>query len=457
MRLLILTICASAWAASPVSIEQRFAQLKKNPPELYQFLLRMPKGGDLHNHLSGAVYAESYIAAAAEDGLCADMNALKIVVCAPGLIDAQRVAKDNTLRNTLIDALSMRNFVPGRESGHDHFFATFGKFGPIKEEHRGEFLAEVVRRAADQNESYLEVMAINGRAADALAAQIGEMKDYDAAKDALLRAGLDKVVEAMRARVAEMDRGRVRALGCDTKPDTPACRVVVRYLYEVIRESPLKEIFAEVLAGCMLTATDPLVVGINFVAPEDGLVSMRDYHEQMRMVGYAKHLYPKAHVSLHAGELAPGLIPPEGLRFHIREAVELGHAERIGHGVDILYETGAAQLLETMRDRHIMVEINLSSNDLILGVRGKDHPLPSYRKAGVPVALATDDEGVSRGHLTLEYVRAALDYGLTYAELKKMARNSLEYSFLPEDEKARAKAELERRFAEFEKLDKPRQ
>ena len=78
-----------------------------------------------------------------------------------------------------------------------------------------------------------------------------------------------------------------------------------------------------------------------------------------------------------------------------------------------------------------MVEINLSSNDLILGVRGKDHPLPVYRKHGVPVALSTDDEGVSRSHLTEEYLRAALTYDLSYADLKEMARNSLEYSFLP--------------------------
>jgi adenosine deaminase len=158
---------------------------------------------------------------------------------------------------------------------------------------------------------------------------------------------------------------------------------------------------------------------------------MRDYHAQMKMVEYARRLYPKVHVSLHAGELAPGLVPPEGLRFHIREAVEIAHAERIGHGVDVMYETDALALLDTMKRKRVLVEINLSSNDLILGVRGKDHPLPVYRKYGVPVALSTDDEGVARNHLTEEYLRAMVIYGLTYADLKEMARNSLEYSFLP--------------------------
>jgi adenosine deaminase len=195
---------------------------------------------------------------------------------------------------------------------------------------------------------------------------------------------------------------------------------------------------------------EPLVVGVNFVQAEDGLVAMRDYSLQMRMVGYARKQYPKVHVSLHAGELAPGLVPPEGLRFHITEAVDVARAERIGHGVDIMYETDSRALLERMRQRHIMVEINLTSNADILGVRGADHPLPVYRRAGVPVALSTDDEGVERGHLTEEFVRAVLTYKLSYADLKEMVRNSLRYAFLDESERGRLQKDLETRFREFE-------
>jgi adenosine deaminase len=139
------------------------------------------------------------------------------------------------------------------------------------------------------------------------------------------------------------------------------------------------------------------------------------------------------HISLHAGELAPGLVPPDGLSFHIREAVELGHAERIGHGVDVLYETDPAALLKEMGDKHVMVEVNLTSNDVILGVQGRDHPLAAYRAAHVPVALSTDDEGVSRIDLTHEYVRAVTEQGLSYVDLKRSARTSLEHAFLHGD------------------------
>ena len=66
----------------------------------------------------------------------------------------------------------------------------------------------------------------------------------------------------------------------------------------------------------------------------------------MRPVEYLHSLYPKVHITLHAGELAPGMVPPEGMKFHIRQAVEIGHAERIGHGVDAMYEDDAAGLLK---------------------------------------------------------------------------------------------------------------
>jgi adenosine deaminase len=96
-----------------------------------------------------------------------------------------------------------------------------------------------------------------------------------------------------------------------------------------------------------------------------------------------------------------------------------------------MYEDGAQDLLREMMERHIMVEINLSSNDGILGIKGPEHPFPLYRAAHVPVALSTDDEGVSRIEITHEYTRGALDYHLSYVELKQLARTGMEHSFLP--------------------------
>src|ERR1700684_2087664 len=142
-------------------------------------------------------------------------------------------------------------------------------------------------------------------------------------------------------------------------------------------------------------------------------------------------MYPNLHIALHAGELAPGLVPYEGLCCHIRLAVEVAQAERSGQGVDVMHEDRPYDLLKEMAAKHVMVEINLTSNDAILGVSGKNHPFPIYRKFHVPVALSTDDEGVSRIDLTHEYVRTVESYALTYADLKQIVRTGLEHNFLP--------------------------
>ncbi len=480
---LFLFLSIAAVAAEPSPMERRLAQAKKNSLELYAFLYRIPKGGDLHNHLSGAIYAENFIDAAAEKHLCVDkatMALLPTTTCSAGQVDAAAIRTDSALRSALIDSFSMRNYVPGRQSGHDHFFDTFVKFGPLS---IGDFIAEVVQRAADQNESYLELMAVTGAGGvSALGQSVGLTDDFEATRRKLEAGGLASQVADLKSQVDHMEEVRIAKLGCRAHPESAPCRVVVRYIYQVLREFPKEQVFAQTLAGFALAAADPRVVAVNFVQPEDGYNSMHDYHLHMTMVDFAKKLYPDVHITLHAGELAPGLVPPEGLLFHIREAVELGHAERIGHGVDVMYEKDPVALLRELRDRHIDVEINLTSNEVILGAKGDLDPLPIYRKYGVPVSLSTDDEGVSRSELTAEFVRAVQTYNLSYADLKDMVRNSIEYSFAPgrsywkdrtyktvvdacaagrksadcrayleKNEKARLGADLEERFTAFER------
>src|SRR5208283_4719888 len=87
-------------------------------------------------------------------------------------------------------------------------------------------------------------------------------------------------------------------------------------------------------------------------------------------------------------------------------------------------------LLREMAGNKVMVEVCLTSNEVILGVSGPQHPLREYIRAGVPVALATDDEGVARSDMTHEYLKGAQEQDLSYMQLKKMARTSLEHAFI---------------------------
>jgi len=444
------TQAGSPAAAPGQTPEQRaartFERVRANPLELRAFLTRMPKGGDLHNHLDGAVYAESYIRAGAEDNLCVVLQGMSFTkaqfmthsdpphaTCADGQVPAAQALTDQHLYNALIAAFSMRGFSPSPGiTAHDHFFDTFAKFAPAYLPHTGRWLDEVAARAAAQNEQYLEIILVpDFTHTAAIAQKIGWREDLGSLRQDLLAAGLRDDIAVNRAALDEAERTRTTLEHCGQPNQAAACSVQIRYQDCVLRGLPKEQVYAQALLGFELAASDPRVVGINFVMVEDSAIVMTDYAEQMRMVGFLHGLYPQVHISLHAGELAPGLVPPEGLCCHIRLAVEQAHAERIGHGVDIMYEERPYDLLKEMAKKHVMVEINLTSNDVILGVSGKEHPLPIYRQYGVPVALSTDDEGVSRIDLTHEYVRAAEAYALSYADLKQMARTTLEHSFLP--------------------------
>ena len=437
---------AQGQASPEQRAERALEAARANPLDLHNFLLRMPKGADLHNHLSGAIYAETWIRDAAEDGLCVDLSSDSFVRpptaarsgnsqpdCGPGKAPAARAFTDQHLYDALIDAFSMRSFVPSAGvSGHDHFFDSFAKFDGASPRHSGEWLDEIAARAASQNEQYLELMETPDFIRTAqIAKEVGWRDDLGQLRAEFLAHGLRDIIAVARNARDDAESSRDAIEHCGTPQEAPACKIQIRYLYQILRGFPKEQVFAQTLLGFEVASVDPRFVGINYVMPEDGRISMADYALHMKIVGFLHERYPQVHISLHAGEIAPGLVTPEGLCCHIRLAVEAAHAERIGHGVDVMYEDRPYDLLKEMAAKHIMVEINLTSNDEILGVKDKDHPLPVYRKYRVPVALSTDDEGVSRIDMTHEYVRAVQTYGLNYADLKQMVRTSLEHTFLP--------------------------
>ena len=364
---------AASSASAEVRAERYMQSVRENIPLLTEFLREMPKGGDLHYHLSGGIYAETMIKWAADAKLCVETLTLQLVKppCneAAGNVTADSPLTDPVLYRRMVDAWSMRNWQGSGQSGHDHFFDTFGKFGPAGDGHTGDEFAEAARRAAMNHELYQELMftADDGRVA-AVGKQVGWIDDFKIMRETLLANGLIDAVEVGRKNIDAAEQQRDQDLHCGTAKAESACKVTQRVIYQVLRGIPKPMVFAQILAGFEMASRDPRVVGFNLVMPEDYYVPMRDYDLHMQIIDFLKPLYPKVHITLHAGELAPGLVPPDGLTFHIREAVEKGHAERIGHGVDIMEEANAIDLLKEMAKNGVMVEINLTSNDVILGV-----------------------------------------------------------------------------------------
>lgn len=409
--------------------------LNKQPAELLVFLQNMPKGGDLHNHRSGSAYAENMLSYAISDNLCFDDKTSSFTTQSdcPANLRANTLPDNAALYNQIINAWSMRNFVATpKENAHDHFFNTFFQFLSVSSTHRAQNLAEIMKRASNENELYLETMitAETDKAIE-LGNQVAWTSDLNSMRKQLNTDGVAHIVSDIQNELNENEAYVNQMFECSTPKAKPACNLTVRYQYTALRVVSPSAFFAQLLTGFELASHDPRVVGINIVAPEDNYYALRDYDLQMQMIDYLHRQYPNVHIDLHAGELTLGLVTPENLTFHIRDAINIGHAERIGHGVDIAYENNAYQLLAEMASKKIPVEICLTSNATILGVSGQRHPLPLYLKAGVPVVLATDDEGVLRTDLTHEYERAILTYSLNYPTIKALARNSLTYNFMP--------------------------
>jgi adenosine deaminase len=444
----------------------RFSALRSDPTALRAFLQHMPKGADLHVHLSGAVFAEDLIVWGKDKNLCFDLPTLSITdkSCgtdtAPYIADALNPAKrgSQALYDRMVNAFSMRSFLPSVSlpSGHDQFFAAFGRFGNVTWLIPAEMTAAMLKQYAADSVQHTELMLtlLPYDYGPKLIASIAGVTDSAQRLKLLQDGDLGKAVTEASRTIDGWIKHIDEILGCDAQRAQSGCGVSYKFIAQVNRNADEADVFVQTAFAAALARADKRVGGLNFVGPEDYRVARADYSRHMQMIGFLagkSATQTDVPVALHAGELWLGLVPRQDLTFHIREAVEIAGARRIGHGVALAYERRSAELLEAMRDKRVAVEINLTSNDVILGVRGKDHPLMAYLDARVPVVLSTDDMGVSRIDLSNEYARAARDYPLGYRELKQISRDSLDHSFLSGEEKSAQLKKLEQAFAAFER------
>lgn len=463
---LLFALAAGTVSPATLTPEQRtsayYASIRNDPAKQTLFVEAMPKGGDLHHHLTGAVYAESYIAYAAEDGDCFDAGFTIVAPpCDParGLVPASNALNADgshyEFRNLAIDALSARNFAPtpGDDSILVHFFKTFFKFDLVTNGHWPEMLAEVVHRAAIQHEIYLETMLSPDKFKSlGLGTQVGWDPNFDRMRAKLDAAGMPALVAESRRNLDAAEAGMRKILRCNGPAPDAGCGLTLRYIAQVLRDEPKEQVFAQIQVGFELANADARVVSINPVQPQDDYLPLHDFELHMRMFGYFHHLYPKVKITMHAGELFPGVSRPEEMEdpSHIRDSILVGGATRIGHGLDVLYERDPQGLLRMMAQRHILVEDPIYIHELVgPGVVGGDI-LPVYLSAGVPVSLATDDEGGARSNLTQTFMRAVQGYHVSYLQLKGMVENSIHYAFADAATKNKLEARLRAQFAAFE-------
>jgi adenosine deaminase/adenosine deaminase CECR1 len=440
-----------------------------NGAELNMIMAMLPKGGDLHSHYSGAQYSETYIDWLEKLNYCvysendAALQAEKYrIEYRPQISEAARkicrsadsVRKDATFYREVLKRWSNKDY-----NNHYHeqsapdlqFFDTFGYFWAASNYSFKEGMKILKERAKAENLQYLETMYKGAPDVDkpALAKQINDLPQNSDEKVVFqaLAAYADFMAGDPEAqqKISDYSKSMEEVIaGVDDKD------FKIRLLSYVSRNNPPAQIFSGLYSAFAATKKTKALVGVNIVGPENGYVAMRDYTLHMQMFKFLNQRFPGTRLSLHAGELALGMVPPEGLKFHIHDAVEVAGAQRIGHGVDISHESNAVELLASMKQKKVAVEVNITSNDFILGVKNEAHPVNLYRRYGVPFVISTDDPGVSRNNLSGEYALFVSRYKPSYNELKEIVFNSIRYSFLRDEEKGAELTALGMRFNKFE-------
>lgn len=448
-----------SFAAS--DMEAYFEKIRNNDAQLTAFFECMPKGGDLHNHYMGAVYAESFWQAVVDQKYHFNLKTYAIKKKATEKdwirIDTVSDAKLTAdIKQHLFQEWSAKDYYDAYRPSDKHFFDAFSKF-PKDEETRttNRNLLELKKRAEAENVSYIELM---------LGAPKSPVENADTkSKDELFRStiasgdttALDKLLEdafynyhsiVVDSANAYIDSLRRIHFGIDDN------RFTMRYIATIRRESPPFKVFINMMAAFEAANRDSFIVGVNILNREDGELSMKDYELHMKMFRFLRKYFPNVKCSLHAGELAMGSVRPEDLTWHISEAVFTAGAKRIGHGVDMAYENNSDSILNYMRNNKIAIEINLISNEFILKVKDDAHPIMLYAQHKVPIVLCTDDPGILRTSLTAQYVALAKRYpAFKYADIKQIILNGIEFSFLSEGTKARLKTHLQVQLTTYER------
>ena len=466
-KALLYALLLLSFSINAQPIDRYFESIRNNTAALTAFFSQMPKGGDLHNHFSGSVYAETYISYVVQQDYMINESTLEVKAVMPkdgkGWVHFSKLNDSGllaTYKQKLIQKWSVKDYNGVSYPCDKQFFETFSGFG-IANDGPGRLdtgLLELKRRAQKENVSYIETMFTSIHCDDIRisdpsfnssleSAQLG----HDEVKTAAL---LDKIYQIVQEKnvksCAAAHNDMVSKLHYGLKIDDSS--FTMRYQNYVVRVVPPVDVFTNLVLAFESANTSSLIVGVNIVAPEDNEVSMRDYWLHMEMFKYCHNKYPNVKYAMHAGELTLGMVQPEELTWHINAAVRTAGANRIGHGADMAYEYKCYDLLKYMAQNNIPIEINLYSNEFILRVKEDQHPITLYKEFNVPIVICTDDAGVLRSDLTHQYVLLAKRYkNISYADIKQFVYNSIDYSFIKErSTKEQLKTQLKERFSKFE-------
>lgn len=374
----------------------KFEHFKKVPTTLRTWINLLPKGAELHLHLLGAIYPADLLKIAIRNKLMFDPSSCLFSKSETNwwgrnqLVSAEELMTNSEYLTKYENAISMRNVRHSTNNPHDHFmYKCFSVIESIiansKPDEVLHLITIVKRNARRQHIRYIELM-------------VGLQALQQFSETILLSAS----------------------------SDNPK----VNFIIEISRLQPDNLFLSQLIQSIDLIKKYPMIRAFNIVGPEDNPNSQNNFERQMEMIHHFYAIQPIP-VVLHAGELTSQYATPLSMCDRIKKSILEGHAMRIGHGVCLDASTDPHSVITLMKTNRIAIEICLASNDKILGVQGKEHPIHTYVNEGVKVVIASDDPGVNLEDLNDQFNRLVYQHAFDLKHLIEFTRNSLEYSLLP--------------------------
>ena len=226
------------------------------------------------------------------------------------------------------------------------------------------------------------------------------------------RLDVDEVMEAA-------ERGRLRG--------EREFNISLLWIIDAVRHFGVEECGRVFRKAAALRVLYPSIVGIGIGGDEarGPAHDFRDIYKEARADGL--------HLTCHAGESTG----PES----VWSAINIG-AERIGHALTAVQDP---DLLDVLARRQIPLELNVTSN-LRTGCCPAlhEHPVKRYFEEGLMVTINSDDPPFFGRNLLEEYVLVHEEFGFTLEQMRELAANSIEASFLKPERKLQLLGEVER-------------
>jgi aminodeoxyfutalosine deaminase len=209
---------------------------------------------------------------------------------------------------------------------------------------------------------------------------------------------------------AGMERARLRAereLG-----------ITILWIFDAVRHFGVEEAARVFRKAAEMRKEHASIVGIGIGGDErrTGAEPFRELYAEARDAGLR--------LTAHAGET----VGPES----IWGALNIG-AERIGHGLSAQHD---AELMEVLAERQVPIEICVTSNVRTGSCPSfLEHPVRRYFDSGLMISLNSDDPALFGSDLSGEYRLAEREFQFTQEQLRELASNSSEASFLPPERK----------------------